>query len=468
MKNKKVILITALFLVGFGLVYLFVVSKMVSVPKVGKQIAKKEDAVKLDLSKLECNFASDQEAYNDASKNNNLDACSCIKDENTKEMCIVSTTDTILYSRALTYLDEELCTDIKVSVHKDACYAVIKDSVKQLEAKNPQHLADIYALSHNEKAITSLEQITQKNSATVDNYISLALAYAEKGLKEQGQGRDQTQYILKAFGSINKAKELDKNKSEIYRVEAYVNEIKPDYKKAQSLYSQAIEMDSNNILAYAGRGHVKRMLAVLDGAVEDFKKAADLDIKREHIYIYTNLCNLEYSKGDVREATKNCKIVTDKKDVDPVFQSEAYQIMADIFMKNGDSNQSRASLLKAKTLTPIDPNIFITFSKLNIFEGNYQEAEVNARKAMELSPAKASAQLALSYALYMENKFDDSIATALAGISLVDKDVSLLIPSKLIMLKSLNSSIANCYREMGNSEKQSEYEKKAQEFSNNK
>ncbi|KKP83983.1 MAG: hypothetical protein UR83_C0029G0016 [Candidatus Moranbacteria bacterium GW2011_GWF2_35_54] len=89
MQNKKVIVIVALFITVFALAYLLLVGRLFKGNDAIKEI-KKEDIVKLDLSKLKCDFASDQEAYNDASKNNNLDACSCIKDEKTKEMCIVS------------------------------------------------------------------------------------------------------------------------------------------------------------------------------------------------------------------------------------------------------------------------------------------------------------------------------------------------------------------------------------------
>ncbi|KKP62893.1 MAG: hypothetical protein UR60_C0050G0007, partial [Candidatus Moranbacteria bacterium GW2011_GWF2_34_56] len=255
---------------------------------------------------------------------------------------------------------------------------------------------------------------------------------------------------------IEKAKSINGNNSEVYRVEAYTNEIKPDFGMAIKLYDRAIEIDGNNILAYSGRGHANRMMGLLDNAVRDFSRAAELDVKQENVFIYTNLC-----------AIKNCKIVTSRDGADPIFQSEAHQIMAMIFMQGGDNNQAKTNILKAKTLTPNDPNLFVTWARLNIFEKKYVESEANARKAIELSPTKASGFLALSYALYMEEKYEASIEAAQKGIILIKNDVSLLAPSKLAMERELTYSIVNNYRMLGDTAKQQEYENKARNIFNN-
>ncbi|KKP69423.1 MAG: Tetratricopeptide TPR_2 repeat protein [Candidatus Moranbacteria bacterium GW2011_GWE2_35_164] len=328
-------------------------------------------------------------------------------------------------------------------------------------------MADIYARAHNEKAIDAYKNLTASDSSNINNYILLALAYAEKGLKEQEQGRDRQEYISNALVIIEEAKKIDNNNSEVYRIEAYVNEIKPDYSQALVLYDKAIEIDDKNIFAYAGKGHTERMLGMLEESVDNFNKAAKLDTDKNYVFIYTNLCSLEYSRGNSEIAFENCKIVTDKKDIDPVFQSNAHQTMAIILMRNNDIVQAENNLLKAKTLTPNDPNLFITLSKLNIFEKKYSESEVNAKRAIEFSPTSANAYLALAHALYMEEKFSESIMNAEKGVSLVKDDVSLLNPSKPVVERDLNYSIANCYREMGNIEKQEEFEEKAKNLLNN-
>ena len=467
MQNKKIVIIVALSIVGFVLVYLVVAGKIFNSKKNNDNSVANKDATKLELPKVKCDFESNQSAYDEANKNSNLDACDCIGDDKMREMCITSTMDIALYSKALENLDDDFCENIKSESHKNSCYSVVKNSIDKLKNENPQRLADIYSRSHNEESIGLYEKLTETDQQNIDNYIYLALAYAEKGLKEQEQGRDQSSYVKKAFEAIEKAKSINGNNSEVYRVEAYTNEIKPDFGMAIKLYDRAIEIDGNNILAYSGRGHANRMMGLLDNAVRDFSRAAELDVKQENVFIYTNLCNLEFSRSHNDDAIKNCKIVTSRDGADPIFQSEAHQIMAMIFMQGGDNNQAKTNILKAKTLTPNDPNLFVTWARLNIFEKKYVESEANARKAIELSPTKASGFLALSYALYMEEKYEASIEAAQKGIILIKNDVSLLAPSKLAMERELTYSIVNNYRMLGDTAKQQEYENKARNIFNN-
>ncbi len=458
-QKTKTLLIVLFAIVSFvlvAIVFLFVPMK---------QKMTQEDAI-VNLPKLTCDYTDDQDAYIDAITKKDVNLCSCVKDTNFQVTCKSATMDILFYTRAIDHLDESLCDKIMSTIQKEACVSVVKDSVVQLQEKDPLYLASIQANTHNEKAIDTYEKLIQTDNKNIDNYITLALAYAEKGLKEQEQGNDQTPYVEKSLQTIEKAKILDKNNAEIYRVEAYANEIKPDHFRAISLYDKAIEIDKNSARAYAGRGHVNRMMGALENAIGDFAKAAELDMEREHISIYTNLCSLEYSRGNNEDAIKNCKIVIQKKNADPVFQSEAYQIMTMIFIQNKDFTQANNYLLTAKTLTPADPNLYVTFSKLKIFEQNYTESEAHAKKAIELSPTKALSYLALSHTLYMQEKYSESIDAAQKGLTLADSDVSLLTPSKPPVKRDLHYSIANNYRQMGDSAKQAEYEKRAEDAFN--
>lgn len=467
MQNKKSIFIIAAFLVCFGLIYFFILGKKISQKNEGQKKTVTQSESVTNLPKLYCTFNSDQEAFGKAVADNSIDICSCVDDEDLKGSCINSVSDKIIYDKALSYLDENLCSGIKSQQSQSSCLAVVKDSIVQLKERDPQRLASIYAMSHNENAIVNYEKIIDNGSIDIRDYLSLALAYAEKGLKEQEQGRSQDAYVNKAFEVIEKAKVIDSKSSELYRVEAYINEIKPDYNRAEELYGKALEININNVLAYAGRGHLYRMKGSLDRAISDFNMAATLDNDKKNVFIYTNLCNLEFSRSHLDDSVKNCEIVVKNKEADPVFRSEAYQIMAMILMQNKDINQARNYLLNAKTITPNDANLFVTLSRLNIFEKRYQEAEENARKSMELSPYRASSYLALSHALYMQGKFNDSIESAEKGLTLVAGDVSLLGGTKSAMQKDLNYSIANNYRQMGESSKAESYEKRASEAVSN-
>lgn len=465
MENKKTAVIVVIFAV---VVFVFVAFFFLYKPS--KEMAGDVPVVEEvtgKLPELVCDYENDQDAYKDAITSKNVNQCECVEDEKLKDTCKSASMDVMFYDRALAQLDPSLCEKINSEIQRGACEKVVTSSIEQLEKQDPQYLANVYATTHNEKAIEQLEKITAEDQETVDNFVSLALAYAEKGLKEQEQGRDQTPYVNKAFEAIESAKVIDENNAAVHRAEGYVNEIKPDFNAALALYTKTIELDENNILAYAGRGHVYRILGVLEGAVEDFEKAAELDVNRAHVFVYTNLCNLEYSRGNTEEAVKNCKIVVSQDNVDPVFQSETAQILGLLYMDEGDYAQANSSLLTAKTLTPDDPNLYVTFSKLGIYEGDYVGSETDAQKAIDISPTKAVSYLALSHALYMQEKYSDAIIAAETGIELVADDVSLLTPSKPAVERDLNYSIANSYRHLGDVEKQKEYEQRGKEVFEN-
>ena len=469
MENKKLGIIIASVAVA-----LFVIVAFIFMYEPARNVFIKPQAVVQhqevtgDLPVLECNYKNGKEAYKDAITKKDVNLCDCVGEEELKNTCKTASMNVMFYDQALKQLDKTLCEKISSDIQKDACHKVVQNSINQFEKENPQYLADTYSNSHNEKAIGEYEKLTEIDKKNIDNYIRLALAYAEKGLNEQEQGNDQTPFVDKAFEAIEEAKKIDNRNSEVYRVEGYINEIKPDYTQAIIMYDKALEIDKNNIAAHTGKGHTYRIIGVLEGAVEEFNVAATLDNDKTNIVIYTNLCNLEYSRSQYEEAIKNCKIVLQMENADPVFQSEAYQIMSKIFTDKKDLQQAKNYLLQAKTITPNDPNLFVAFSELNFVEGKYKEAEENAKKAIELSPTKAVSYLKLAYALYMQEKYSEAIKKSQKGITLVKNDVSLLSSIKQAAERDLNYVIANSYRKLGDIQKEQEYNQIAEDvFKNN-
>jgi len=405
-----------------------------------------------------CTYASDAETLTQANQRNDLELCDCMESDEYRDICYTSVKDTGFYEQAIKYLDDQYCGYITFDLQKDACFSVVEGAVEQLSETNPQRLAALQALSHSEDTITSAEKLVQNGSTEVNDYVLLALAYAEKGLKEQEMGGDQTPYVNKALDTIEKGKVIDSNSSELYRAEGYAYEIMPDYEKSLEAYNRAIELDANNIRAYAGRGHLKRLQGDLPGAIEDLNTAAEMDVDNNNIFIYSNLCTLELMRSNLVEAEKNCEIVVGWKNTDTISRSDAYQNLATIAMRKGDFTKAETYFMQAQVLMPNDANLYVSLSRLDIVMEDYVKAETDARKAIELSTQKASAYLALSQALYMQERFEESISEAETGVGFVDKDVSLLMSSKFDVKKQLYYMIANNYRQMGDTEKQAEYE----------
>ena len=99
-----------------------------------------------------------------------------------------------------------------------------------------------------------------------------------------------------------------------------------------------------------------------------------------------------------------------------------------------------------------------------MYEGKYDESEDHARKAIENTPSKATAHLALAQALYMLDRYEESVTAAELGITLVEDDVSLLPPAKDAVRANLHYQLSFNYRELGDTVKQAQHEQTADEL----
>lgn len=463
MQNKKLsaIFIIAFFIVSFGLLYFFVVSKM----------ANKSDLKNTELANVEksaCKYSSDDEAYIEATKKPDVAICDCIKDEEKISSCKDMAMNNELYSQAIKQYDPKICEGISVDEIGKSCLGATSSAVDYMKKNDPLRLANIYKVYHNEIAIEEFEKLASSDSKNIENFLSLAMAYAEKGLGEQEQGRDRAQYLDKAFDAINKAKVIDSNNSEVYRVEAYIYEIKPDLDKSLEMYGKSIQLDANNILAYVGRAHANQIRGALQLSLDDLNKAAELDKNKEEIVIYSRLCNLESSRSDlVDDAKKNCKIVIESNVEDIASKSLAYQILGDIYVDEKKFNEAISYFLKAKAMTPNDASVYVSMAELRLLQSNYAEAEKQIKEAIEINPTKSSSYLVLAKALVLQKKYDDTISAANKGLDLVDKDVSLLEPNKPALKRDLYYIISATYNERGDSENEKKFEEMGNNVMNN-
>ncbi len=464
-KNTKLIAISIAVIVVLLGVAVFFIQRSTNVKERGEK--KNQVNIKVDDS---CEYKEGHEVFEKATEQQDTSICDCIEESELKyrQYCKDSVMDVIEFKQAVFQLDDSLCNNIMVESGIEECRNVVNNKIKELKKEDPEYLAQVYLATHDERSIEVIEGILAKNKDDVEFMIQLSTAYAEKGLNEQNKGGDQTIYVNKALKLLEDAKAIDASKSEIYRVEGYVYEIKPDFVNAVISYDKALELDQKNALAYAGKGHVLRMTGRLPEAVDEFNKAAKIDVENEYSHIYINLCNLEYSRSGYEEAKKNCEIVMQMEWIDPSFKSEAYQIMASMYMTEGDLIKANDYLTKAKTYTANDPNLYITFTELNLLEKNYDEAEKNANKAIEITSSKAVNFLFLARVFYAKNNYDEAIQTATRGISLLENDVSLLGPAKPATERDLNNVIADSYGKLGNLEKQQEHQQISEKIFINK
>ncbi len=387
-----------------------------------------------------------------------LTYCDCIKDNNRKSACKQKWMDNILYNNAIEQLDTSLCKNIISPKINKKCIHSVNKELQKVENET-LYLANKYLASHNmEKAIEQFNKLLEIHPKKVKYMLDLAEAYAEYGLKKQEKWDDQSSYVNEALKLVERAKKLEPNNPNVYRVKWYVYEIKPDILTAITFYDQAIKLDSRYVVAYLWRAHAYNMQWVMDKALADLQKAASLDIRHEYLTIYSQLCRMESTRDDLlKDAIKNCKIIINSPTTDVMFKSESYQILAWLYIKAEKYDNAESLLLEAKALTPKDPNLYIQFAELYIAKWQMKEAEQMALKCKELSSTKAACYEKLSYSVYQQERFDEAIKIALEWIKMVDSDVSLLKPYKNLIKKKMYYTLANIYYYKKDSENEEKY-----------
>ena len=445
----------------------YYLKKNFNLKQMEKQSASQEELV---LPKQECNFQDDEAAFDAAVEETDIFFCDCVKNEERKAVCKKVTMETKSFNQALAQYDTELCQQILDKERQKACLSVVQSGIDYIKNKDPQYLAVIYSQNNNfNKAVELYEGLIAQEPTNLAYPLGLASAYAEKGLMEH----KESEYMNKALSLIEKAKAVNDKDPEVFRIEGYVYETKPDYEKALASYNKSLELDKNYILSYVGRGHTYRLMGTLNEALEDFRQAAKLDSRKENFDIYSNLCILASTRSDLeKEALQNCQIVVKSEAASSAAKVNAYQVMADLYMNQNRLAEAESNLLSAQTYASNDPNIFISFARLYIYKKDYAAAEKNANDALKLDPLKTTAYDTLSYVLYQQGKTQEAIAAAQKGLEVIDQDVSLLFSQKPTVKKRLYYNLANVYFYLKDKDNEMKYKKLGdqveKEFMNNK
>jgi len=432
------------------LLWVFVIFSALSVVVISGPYIKKNfgggnsvstSTAKLVLPSVVCDFASDGEASQKAKDAGDASYCVCVKNEKVKLSCQESAQNAAYFAQARAQFKSDFCALIKNDGNlKASCEALVSSGIEYLKKQDPGYLANIYTQNNDyDKAIEILAG-SEKIKTDAALMLSLALNYAGKGLAEH----KEAEYIPKAEALVNKAIALDPNSAEAYRVQGYVYEVKPDFFKAVESYDKSLEKDPSYILSLVGRGHAYNLMGDLNKALEDFQKAAELDKKQEYISVYANLCRLEASRDDLlTDGIKNCQIVIVSTAAGAELKSDAYQILADAYVREKRFDEALAQLENARIVSPQNVNLFVSFANLYIAKENYAQAVIEAKKAIEIDSLKTVAYQALSYALFIEKDYSQAEVNALKGLEVIDKDPSLLVPNKPAYRQQLNAILAD-------------------------
>ncbi len=394
-----------------------------------------------------CKYTNDQYAYNDAVISQDISVCGCIEDMDLRDMCYDEGTDIMLYMQAVEHVDEDMCYKISDETQQLSCVTVVQENFATLQDKDPVSLASILSYAHNERAIDVYESLYTQHPENTSYAIALALSYAEKALHQRETGDDYQALVVRAKEVLDTAQDNDSNNTEVYRARGYVYEVQSSFDAALKSYDVAIAHDAHNALAYAGRGHVYRSLGDYTKAMQEFKNAAAEDADHTHMFIYTNMCNLAFVNNSAIDVDTYCHIVIDKQDVDPLLQSEAYQILA-LYHMHDDVDDAYEYALQAKALAPHNADVYVTLARIAIKRGDDVVAVQYIQDALNISPYKTMAFFVQSQILYDQGKYAEAMASAQKGLDVAERDASLLNADKRLMMRDLYYTIANCYNNL--------------------
>lgn len=165
-------------------------------------------------------------------------------------------------------------------------------------------------------------------------------------------------------------------------------------------YSNAIQKDPQNALAYLGRAKCLYAMNHSNEALSAFEKAQKYDPTL--ISAHLHICRLAIKMGDVERALNH---VEKALSIDPQ-SAEAHLIQAKCLHHKGQSSEARMLVEKALTL-PIDrPELYIVaasfFSDLN----ENERAEKYYLQALAVDPLFVDAHTGLAYLLGTQGEFD--------------------------------------------------------------
>jgi len=406
------------------------------------------------LPSYNCTFEDDESAFAYAVDHKDLEACGCIADLNLYWMCQSSLRDILFYNRAIEVLDISICEEITNPSAKSACISIISDAEAQFSSEDPEYLAARYISAQDyDKAIELLGGLAEESNGTYSLTL-LATAYANKGVFE----RDNAS-LASALDSINLAISRDSSDANLFRVKGFIYELLGDYDQSMENYNKAIGMDASYAQAYVNRGHAKEKLrGDVAGAIADFEKAKELDAGRSLFEVYSQLCRAYAANAlSVEKAADNCLIAIEVSSPDGDMMMGVHLVLATLYLSEDRLDEAEAQFQISLSYQPESPEILAALPKLYILKGDFVTAQAYAEKALEIDPMKSVAYSTLAYSLYSLEDYDKAIEAALAGLELVDKDISVLPPIKPSVKRELYGVLALAYHEKGDLAKEQEY-----------
>ncbi len=413
-----------------------------------------------------CQLADDQAYFDEAVNKPDMDLCGCIKEYAVGQACKGASGQATLNQQAIEQLDERICDEILDPAHKENCRSVVVGKIEHMQDQNKEGLAYTYINNNNnEKAIAILQEMISEDPEDTQALINIALAYSNQAIYDSLDDKEKASNIDEALASIKKAQAIEPDNSETYRMEAFIYESADKLPQAMVAYEKAIEMFPNDVALLSGLGHVESMAGYIKKAMETFELAAKLDTKLEYPAPWANLCRLQAGDSSLHtKALETCQKVIDMEAANANSRSEAYQIMAQILVMQGEIDLALDKLQQAIAMAPTNDNVYVSLASAYSKKNDWVSAEEMANKALKINGAKTAAHLELAKALYGQKKLVEALVSVERGLAGLESDVSVLLPSKPRIEMELDYLASKIHSEKGDERNAEKYKTEGDEL----
>jgi tetratricopeptide (TPR) repeat protein len=189
----------------------------------------------------------------------------------------------------------------------------------------------------------------------------------------------------------------------------------PDsYRQAREYFEQAIALDSNYALAYAGLADAYQFLGAFnlpdrkenyDKAKSAYGRALELDPTLAEAHATAGLVAMNYD-WDWSLAEQELRRAIALNPNEALF----YDWYAEYLMAIGKANESIDNIERAHELDPFSIIINSDVGKLLFFARLYDQAEAQLKETLRMNPAFMEAHVWLGIVYLMKQRFDEAIA----------------------------------------------------------
>ena len=148
-------------------------------------------------------------------------------------------------------------------------------------------------------------------------------------------------------------------------------------------YTQEINANPNNAVAYAGRANAYVILQNYDRAISDTNKALEIDPNYAAAYGVRGMCNFflgQYERS-VSDLSKAVQLDPDSKNND-IF----YEARGEAYMRLRKNNEAIADFTKSISINPSNAKLYALRGGLYLLMENYNVALDDMNKALTLNP----------------------------------------------------------------------------------